>query len=602
MRFLSTLIASTLGTFVALGILMLFGFLFLIAVATSADPTPRVRPGSVLQMKLGGPLQELVSGDPLNQAFGNEQKYDQHDLVSAFRKAAVDDRIDAVVIELQGVSGSWSTMQEVRRAMIKYKSTGKPLYVYTGDYMINEANYFLASAADSMFASPEALFEFNGFEITVEYYRNALDKLGVEPQIVRAGTFKSAVETYERADLSPENAQQLQALIDTINDTFVEAVSEGRGMTPRAVEQLLEDNLLLTTREGAQAGLFDALLYPDQLDDVVRARLGLDADEDVPYFSLSNYLRVSPSEAGLTTGDEGTIAVVFAEGAIMTGESSDTPNPLLGTTTLGTETFAEAMASARERSSTKAVVVRINSPGGSAPAADAMRREIERTAAVKPVIVSMSGVAASGGYWMAMAADTVVANPLTITGSIGVFTTFFDMSGLFEDKLGITYDGVRTSPYADMFSGLRAWSPAERQRLQRSTEATYNQFLSLVADSRGMSTANVDAVAQGRVWMGSKAQELGLVDVLGGLDTAIEIAAEAAGLAPGTYRTRALPLPKTFIEELTATLNARAASAWFTSARSPAEQQLLKQAEALRTLTETHGSVQARQLLSISVR
>jgi protease-4 len=277
------------------------------------------------------------------------------------------------------------------------------------------------------------------------------------------------------------------------------------------------------------------------------------------------------------------------------------PNPLLGTTTVGAETFTEAMDEARRSSSVKAIVVRVNSPGGFAPAADVMWRAMKLAAEEKPVVVSMCGVAASGGYWIATAADTIVADPLTITGSIGVFSTFFDLSGLWEDKIGITFDAVRTSPYADMFSGMRPLTDAEQRLLQASVDSTYQQFLRKVAGSRGLTVDSVEALAQGRVWMGTTARDIGLVDVLGSLEEAVDLAAERAGLDAGSYSRRVLPQPRTLFEELSSSLNARAASAWMNFRTTPAERRLLEQARLLQQVTDDHGAVQARLPVNLTI-
>lgn len=598
MRFLSSLLASALGTLLAFGVVLLFLLFFFFAFALSSDPEPPVSPGSVLTLDLSGPIPERVARDPFAQAFLDQPRYDLRDVKQSLRKAASDTRIDAVLLRSRGVTAPWAALQEIRNELETFKTSGKPLIASSGEYYSGEKDYFLNSVADSVFAAPEGFFEFNGFATEVAFFVNTLDKLDVDAQVVRAGAYKSAVEPFLREDLSPENEEQLRALLDTTNSTFVRAIAASRGQSPSALERIADEAATLTARSALDAGLIDALLFDDEVMDVMKARIGEDADADLPTISLSDYARVSASSAGLTTGSEGTVAVVYAQGQIVSGDTDDmfSSSPMLGS-----ESFAESMETARESDDTDAVVVRIDSPGGSASASDAMWRAIQRTAAVKPVIVSMGGVAASGGYWMATAADSIVADPLTITGSIGVLGVFFDASGLFENKLGVTFDGVQTSPYADMFSGITDFSEEEQALLERFIDGTYQAFLEKVAAGRNMSVDEVQEIAQGRVWSGSAAHEIGLVDVLGGLETAVGIAAERAGLADGTYRIRTLPRPRTFLERFNESLYAQASAAWQTLTMPAFEQRLVDQQRVLRDLVRANGSAQARLPYAVDI-
>ena len=601
MRFFSTLIASTLGTLLALGLTFFLFLLFIFALAASSDVRPQVRAGSVLVLSLEGDIPETVSGDLLSQRLTGESPFGLYDLTRALQKAAADDRIDGIWLQVRSLSASWASLQEVRQALLSYKRSGKPLYATGGELPMTEADYYLASAADSVFAPPEGLFEFNGFVLTSEFYKGLLDKLDIEPQIVRAGMFKGAVEPFLRQDLSPENEEQLTALLTDINNTFLEAVSESRSVPRPTLERHIADQPLFTTRDGLEAGLFDALLFEDEIETLLKARFGVAPEDDLRAVDGAAYVRVPAADAGLATGDEGEVAVVYAVGAIMPGKSGTNPNPMMGGVNLGASDFAEDMREVRERDRVKAVVLRIDSPGGFAPAADAMWREIKRTAAVKPVIVSMGGMAASGGYWIAAAADTIVADPLTLTGSIGVFSLFFDIGGLFENKLGITFDAVRTGPYADMFSGLRPFTERERSLFQASTDNTYQVFLQKVADSRGLSIEAVNEVAQGRVWTGQAALEHGLVDLLGGLGIAIDLAAERGGLEEGTYQLRMLPRPKTFFEELSSSFSAQASQSWWQLRTTPAERALYEQAQVLHRLVNDQGTIQARLPVNVTI-
>lgn len=600
MKFLSNLIASALGTLIALGIIMFMGFLVLFIFIAAADQKPSVSDGSVLVIEFSGVVPETVSGDPLNQMFADEPAFGLRDIVAALNMAAEDDRVEALWLQIRSVGGSWAALEEVRNALLAFKESGKPVYASSDDYAMTEAAYFLASAADSVFANKQGVFEFNGFASTVMFFQNTLEMLDVEPQIIRAGKFKSAVEPFLREDLSPESEEQLTDLVETLNDVFMNAVGESRGIAPDSLKRLASERAMISSSDAFDAGLLDGLLFRDEVVDIIKARLDVEDDDDLETVSMGSYTRVPPSDAGLEVTSEGEVAVVYAVGQIVSGES-DTADPF-SSSIIGAETFNKAIKEARENDNVNAVVVRIDSPGGSASASDAMWREIHLTAEEKPVIISMGGLAASGGYWMATGAETVVADPLTITGSIGVFALFFDASGFFENKLGITFDQVQTSPYADVFSGVSELSPEERQMLEGYVDITYEDFLERVATARNMTTADVDSIAQGRVWMGRQAVELGLVDTLGTLATAIEMAADAAEMGEGPHRIRVLPRPKTFVEQLAGGLNARVAGAWMRMTMSPAERALLEQARAVRDAVSQQGKVMARLPMEITLR
>lgn len=603
MRFLSTLAASVLGTLIAFGLVFFIGLVFLFGLAAAGDATPAVRTGSILVADLSGAWPEAVSGDPLAAAFGGEARLDLHDVTGAFRKAASDPRIEGVWVRIGSPASGWASLDAVRRAIESLRETGKPVYATSADYFMAENGYFLASAADSVFLEEEALFEFNGFSLEVLFYHRMFEKLGVEPQAIRAGSFKGAVEPFTRDDLSLENELQLGAIARDTEERFVSAVASRRGIDAGALRALMQEGGTFTAREALEHGLVDGMAYKDEVEDLFRRRLGQDDGERLRTVSLATYARVPAEQAGIRSSGRDEIAVVMAEGDIVAGKGGI--SPLGGSGALGSETLIAALRDAREAESVKAVVLRINSPGGFAPAADAMLREIELLRAEKPVFVSMGDLAASGGYWIATAADTVVAEALTLTGSIGVFSLMFDGSGLLEDRLGITSDVVTTAPSADMMSMLRPLTAAETARLEASIDRTYANFLDKVASARGMTPEAVDAVAQGRVWTGTSAVDAGLVDVLGGLDTAVALAAERVGLAEGAYRIREFPRKKTFVEQLTESLEGRALA--FAAARGPLAglapaDPVVRALADLRRLSAGGGSVQARLPFSMSVR
>ena len=593
MRFLSTLTASVLGTLIAFGLVVFFLFFFFFALALSGDTTPSVEPGSVLVLPIEGAIPERTSDDPFQRAFGEGPRYDLHDLQNALRNAGQDERIEAVWLRMKGTTASWGTLEEVRASVQALQEQGMPVIASSEEFGLGEKGYYVASAADSVFVGPQASFEYNGFTTILAFFENTFDKLQVEPEVVRAGRYKSAVEPFIRSDLSEANREQIEALQSTVNTEFMEAIAEARSMPSSALRQLAEDNALLRAEEAVDEGLIDGLMYEDEVRALLRDRLDLPAQADLPTMSVSSYQRVPATDAGVSFTGEGTVAIVYGEGNIVSGDPNQSP---FGPTSqvLGSTPVIEALNDARTSTSTEAVVLRINSPGGSAAASEAIWRAAERTAAEKPLIVSMGGVAASGGYYIAAPADTIVANATTTTGSIGVFGLLWNAEGLFENRLGVTFDDVSTSPYADLFAPTKPLAPSERQLLGRSIDSIYETFLQRVAAGRDMDTSAVHDVAQGRVWSGQDAQAAGLVDTTGTLRDAIAIAGAAANMGDGPYRTQILPRPKSFVERLNERFATQVTTVWQSMAATPLERSLWRHGRVLKRVTGTNGSVQAR--------
>lgn len=550
MRFMTAVAANLVGTGVAIAGLFLISMIVIGGIIASSTPAVQpIRNGSVLLLDLSGTLPEVVSGDPLAQAFGQESAYGLFDLTQSIERAATDNRIKALWIRTGGLGTSWATLQSLRRAIETFKTSGKHVVASSPSFSINEGSYFVASLADSVYADPHAMIEFNGMALTVSFYADLLDRLDVRVEAIRAGTFKSAVEPYFRKDLSDENREQLQRLADNIADVFITAVSEDRGLSEEKINHLMETRALMTAQDAIEAGLVDGIKYDHEIQKSLLQATEQESDEQLRVTPIKSYVRESRSQSANSKAND--IAVVYVVGAMMPGRSSDVPNPLLGGNTVGSETFIRALRRARRNERTKAIVIRIDSPGGAVPAADAMLEEIRSAALDVPVVVSMGGVAASGGYWIAAGAETIVAESLSLTGSIGVFSLLFNTSEFMSGKLGITFDGVKTHPYADMMSGANQFSDAERAMLQRTTDHVYQSFLELVAESRDLTIEQVDAVAQGRVWTGADALEAGLIDDLGGLDLAIDYAATAAGLVSDDHRVRVYSTPRGFLDRLT---------------------------------------------------
>ncbi|MEF8815416.1 MAG: signal peptide peptidase SppA [Salinibacter sp.] len=581
-----------IGTLIALGLIVFFFVFFFFAISLSADQTPSVQPGSVLTVPLSGDIPERVTDDPFQKAFGGGPKYDLRALQTSLRKASSDSRIEAVWLRTKGVSADWATLEEVRQAVVQARESGVPILASSDEFGMSEKDYFVASAADSVFTAPQSSFEYNGFGTTVTFFDGALQRLDVEPQLIRAGEYKSAGEPFVRSDLSEPNREQLTALLETVNDQFMTALSEARDISPEALNRLAQDEALLTSSAALDANLVDGLRYEDEVRDRLRSIVDGSVGSDLATVSVDGYQRVPAEEAGQSYTGSGQVDIVYAEGSIVTGDPSQ--SPIGGAQTLGSTTLTEALKTARTSSQTQAVVLRVNSPGGSAAASEAMWRAVKRTANEKPVIVSMGDVAASGGYYIAAGADSIMAAPTTTTGSIGVFGLLVNAEGFFEDQLGVTFDGVRTSPYADLFSSTKPLSPDERRLIGGSIDQTYDTFLQRVADARGMSVEAVDEVAQGRVWSGRDAQEVGLVDTTGTLADAVAAAGDAADLGEGPYRTRALPQPKTLVERFSEQFAAQTRQMWRSATTNALERKFWRQKQMLDRVVGTHGSVQAR--------
>ena len=595
MKFFSTLVASTLGALLAFGIAFFVFVLFIVALASMSETTPTVQQNSVLVLDLAGTIPERGSADPISRAITGELSYGTADVLRALDMAAVDDRIRGVWIQASSSSTSWATLEEIRKALEDFRASGKPIIASSNGTPISENEYFLMSAADSVFGLPDAPFEFNGFYLNAEFYKGALDKLDVEPQIVRAGRFKSAVEPYLRKDLSPENEEQLSLLLETRFDGFVEAVADRRNLDVGRVRSLLNGTQVFVTNEALAAGLLDGLAYEDEMVARLKSVTGIDEAAELRTVSLSDYAMLSPSAAGIRRNSANEIAVLYAEGTIVNGQSEQGIS-------VGPESIRRQVDRILDRESVKAVVLRINSPGGSVTASDEMLRDLRRLAEEKPIIASMGSVAASGGYWIAMAADTIVADPATVTGSIGVFSLFFNVGGLFSDKLGINFDVVRTGPTADMMSGVRSLSADERAAWQRRVDDTYDRFISLVAQNRGMTPEQVDELASGRVWSGKDALERQLVDELGGLDDAIAIAASTVGLEEGDYVVRAYPGQMTFLERLSSRMEAGVSIRMPTPKRlTQLEQVALERTRQIEELLRDTASIQARLPVTIRI-
>ena len=542
MKFFQTLIAATLGTLLAL--FLIFIILFLTLSSTSTDPEPYIRDNTVLKLQLSGNLPAQSSTNPFDELFNqaSNNKVSLETLKENLTKARSHDKIKGVWLEIDFMAEGWANLEEAHHLISTFRdSSDKFIYASTNDLGFNEQGYFLATATDSIFSPPESFFEFDGFYNQVTFLSGLFEKIGIEAKIAKSGKYKSAVEPYTRQDLSEESEFQIREILNHTNGTFVDAVSQKTGKSTDEINNLLNSMPNLMSEFGYRNGLIDSLMYTDEVEAHIKNRLGISESTDLKTVSNQRYAKVTAQTAGLESNDtDDRIAVIYASGPILPDISSN--SPFDNEQYITVNFFRNQLEEVREDDNVKALVIRINSPGGSGSTSDAIWRMVNETKRDIPVIVSMGPVAASGGYYIAMAADSIVADPTTITGSIGVFATKFNTKQLFNEELGITFDEVKSHQYADWLLPTNDFSDSEEKAFTQYVNKFYDSFIGKVAEARGMTKQQVDEVAQGRVWTGAAAKEQNLVDILGGMDTAMNVAAEKAGLEK--YDVVTYPKPK----------------------------------------------------------
>jgi protease-4 len=552
MQFFKTFLASILGTI--LGVLILMLILFATLVSSSSEPEPYIRSNTVLTMNITGDIPARVADDPIEELFnpGARNRMSLQNLKSNLSKASADDNIEAVWVKTNQVLASWANLETAYRYFEEYKESGKPLYFSTDDIGMNEKSYYLATLADSIFTPPVTNFEFDGFVAQFSFYGEMLDKIGIEPEIFRVGKYKSAVEPYINESPSPESIEQTRAILNSATDTFVQAVVVRTGKSTEEVNELLASAPIERVEFAIENGLIDAYAYEDEVESIIKQRIGLDEEDDLNTVGFSRYARVTANSAGLDVPETSDrIAVIYSSGMILP-DLVDSP---FGSAGITPKKLKKQLDSAVEDDNVKAIVIYINSPGGSATSSDLLWHYIKQASEEKPVVASMGSVAASGGYYMAMGADRVLAGENTITGSIGIFNLLFNAEELISDKIGIDYETIKTHEYADLLNLTRPFTPAERRIIQQNVESGYETFLSRVSEARGMSRDETHEVAQGRVYTGVAAREAGLIDEVGGLERAIEVAADMAKI--DEYRLDTYPKSEDLFESLFGSANAQ---------------------------------------------
>lgn len=545
LQFLKYVLATIVGLFL-FSFLMFLVLVGIITVASSEGEVA-VEKNSVLQIKLDKPIQERAGNDPfesLGAIGGLSNVYGLNEIKASIRHAKTNDKIRGIYLNVELVSAGMATLQEIRDELLDFKKSGKFIVAYND--ICSEKAYYLTSVADRHYLNPQGALELNGLSSEVMFFKGTLEKLDIQPYIFKVGDYKSAVEPFVLDKMSAPNRQQVTSFLNSLNDFALQNIAKSKGKTFTQLQHISDSMLVRTPEDALKHGLVSHVGYFDEALSFMKKKAGVKEEDKLYMVPLGKYRKVAAQEDEEYSKNK--IAVIYAEGEIVNGEG--------GSNNIGGTRFADEIRKARKDKNVKAIVLRINSPGGSAMASDVIWREVTLAQKAKPVIASMSDVAASGGYYIAMACDTIVAHPNTITGSIGVFGLLANLAPFLDNKLGITVDRVKTGPYADMPSITRNLTEVERRIVQDQVERIYRDFTTKAAQGRNMPVADLQQVASGRVWSGIEAKERGLVDVFGSLEDAVEIAAARAKIKD-EYRLRHLPVQKSFFDELMSGMETR---------------------------------------------
>jgi len=515
---------SVLANLVAL---ILYSFVFFIlfagiagVVSAFGEKTVAVKPNSVLHLNFKSEITDRASGNVSFSSLmsGNlQQGIGLNDILESISRAKTDDNIKCIFIDNSSIDANLATIAEIRSALADFKQSGKPIYAYADN--LSQGIYYLASVADKIEMNPTGDMVLKGLQAQVAFYKGALDKLGVEVQVFRHGKFKSAVEPYILSSMSAENRLQYQTMLDAMWRVYLQNVAESRGIDAAKINQIADDGSAHNPLMAKQLGLIDEVAYRDEVLNELVALTGAENIDKLNLISIGKYAKAKP----FVMPTDNKIAVVYASGEINQQSSG------YGEQEITEKLYVETLREVRADSSVKAVVLRVNSPGGSAQVSDNIWHEVELTKQVKPVVVSMGDYAASGGYYISCPASYIVANEYTLTGSIGVFGLALNIQKLMSNKLGINTEVVKTNKMSDFGNAYRAVTPAEREIVQSEVENIYSTFVSRVSNGRNMQPETVDSIGQGRVWCGVDALRLHLIDAYGGLTDAISIAAEMSG-------------------------------------------------------------------------
>ncbi|HEY0097380.1 MAG TPA: signal peptide peptidase SppA [Pyrinomonadaceae bacterium] len=529
------------GLLVALALVVVIGAVMLLALF--ADDSPDVRDNSVLVLKVEGALPDYAPEDPFASRFLGRDDRSLTRLLSNIKKAKADKRIGAILLELDMTMIGWGKADEIRDTIADFRSSGKPVYAYM-EYGTNK-EYYLATACDRIYVAPIGDLFIVGLAADVMSLGGSLDKLGVKADFYQIGKYKTAPEQYTRKEMSEASREVTNAILDEFFGRYVSTIAATRKKSEADVRTLI-DNAPLGAWEAKAAGLIDDAKYRDEVEEELKQRLGYKASDKLRKVRESDYRRVTPESVGLAQGER--IAVIFASGPIGGGESDD--GSAFSSQSTGSDTVVKALNDARDDKTIKAIILRVDSPGGTSYASDVIWHAVEKAKAQKPVVVSMSDVAASGGYYISATASKIIAQPSTITGSIGVYAGKPVIKG-FYDWIGVNNEYVLRGKQAGMFRETEPFNADERAKFEGMLKSFYyDDFLPKVAKGRGRDVEYVDSIAQGRVWTGTQAKERGLVDEFGGMDKAVEVAKGLANIpADKNVRRIVFPAPRSFLQQ-----------------------------------------------------
>ncbi len=504
---------------------------------------PAIRDNSVLALKVEGELPDYVPDSFARRIFGKDQ-LSMTTLVEQLRKAKVDKRISGVLLEIDLLGAGWGKADELREVITDFRASGKPIYAFIE--VSTNKEYYVATACDRVYVSPGGDLFINGLAADVMFFRGALDKLGIEPDIYQIGKYKNAPDQFTRKEMSKEHREVVNSILDDFFNRFVSTIAEARKKSPEDVRALI-DNAPLSAEAARDAGLIDGAIYRDEVENELKKRLGYKDGEELHVTRAETYKEIGPESVGLNRGER--IAVIYASGEIWPGKSET--GAMGGDQSVGSDTMVKAINDAARDNSIKAIVLRVDSPGGVHYASDAIWHAVEVAKQKKPVVVSMGDLGASGGYYISCNANKILAEPSTITGSIGIFAGKPVVKGLY-DWLGVTNEYVLRGKTAGLFRETEKFTPEERARFEATVKSKYyDEFVPKVAKGRGRDPEYIDSIGQGHVWTGAQAKENGLIDEFGGLDKAVEVARELAGIpADKGVRRVILPYPRSFFDDL----------------------------------------------------
>ena len=542
-EFFKFTLATITGIIVSCVVLFFVSILILFSMLSSSESETQVRKNSVMMLDMRGMLSERSQDNPFDIFLSeDETTYGLDDILSSIQKAKENENIKGIYLQAGSMGIGFASLEEIRKALADFKTSGKFVVAYGDQY--SQRLYYLASVADKVLLNPQGAIGWYGLASTPTFYKDLLSKIGVEMQVFKVGTYKSAVEPFISTEMSPANREQVTVFLDGIWGQMLSDISESRGVSKEKLNEAADKMLMFyPANDCVEYGLADTLVYKNDVRNYLKIMVGIDKDDSMPILSLKDMVNVKKNVPKDKSGN--IVAVYYAYGAIDSGSSYAGSED-----GINSDKVIRDLRKLKDDKDVKAVVLRVNSPGGSAFGSEQIWYAVTELKKEKPVIVSMGDYAASGGYYISCNADSIVADPTTLTGSIGIFGMFPNVKGL-TDKIGLSFDVVKTNTYADFGAMGRPLNDGEKALMQNMVNEGYELFVKRCAEGRGMTTDEIKKIAEGRVWTGTKAKELGLVDELGGLDKALEIAIEKAGL--DAYTVMSYPGKKSFFDMLTDT-------------------------------------------------